>query len=316
LHGDVSSFRLNAPFVVRFARESGWREIPLSVGEAAALARAHGTLIPPARRDGARAASLDAPRVVEMREVSFALGGREILRNVHLDLSRGECIALVGQSGSGKTTLLKHLNGLYRPSRGSVTVLSQDTRRARMSDLARHVGLVFQNPNDQFFKPNVCEEIEVAPRALHCFDGAWIEKLLDWFELRPLLGRSPFTLSEGEKKRVTFVAALAAHPEIVALDEPTTGQDWAFRTALTTLLHELQSEGLAVILATHDLEFADQVAPRWIALADGEIVADATPDEAMANTEAMARAALRPTARFELQQALAQRAQDAVPQAE
>ena len=94
--------------------------------------------------------------------------------------------------------------------------------------LATHVGFVFQNPNDQLFKLTVREEILVAPHTLQRFDSTWIERLLDWFELRPLLDRSPFTLSEGEKKRVAFGAALAAHPEVVVLDEPTTGQDHAF----------------------------------------------------------------------------------------
>jgi energy-coupling factor transporter ATP-binding protein EcfA2 len=112
-------------------------------------------------------------------------------------------------------------------------------------------------------------------------------------------------LSEGEKKRVAFAATLAARPELVVLDEPTTGQDLAFRTALTRLLHDLQSEGITIILATHDLDFAEDIAPRWIALAGGEIVDDATSDDVMRNESAMVRAALRPTARFRLRHELA-----------
>ena len=244
---------------------------------------------------------------VEISHVGFVRDGRKILDDVHLNIARGECIALVGKNGSGKTTLLKHLNGLYRPSSGAVRILGQDTRRARIADLARHVGFVFQNPNDQLFKPNVREEIEVAPRALQRLDDAWLEELLNRFGLRPFLDRSPFTLSEGEKKRVTFAAALAAHPEILALDEPTTGQDHAIHAALAQLVRELQDAGLAIILATHDLEFAEQVAPRWIALAEGTIVADGAPDQVMQDDAAMARAALRPTARFRLERELARR---------
>ena len=119
-------------------------------------------------------------------------------------------------------------------------------------------------------------------------------------------------LSEGEKKRVSFAAALAAHPDIVALDEPTTGQDFAFRAALARLVRELQNEGITIILATHDLEFAEQVAPRWIVLADGEIIADAAPDDVMRNESVLARAALCATARFRLEQGLAQRAREVV----
>lgn len=301
LRNDLSPFRLNTPYVVRFARTSGWDAVPLSVDEALALARTHTSATLPPPPDGRHATTTDAPRVIKMHDVSFERDGREILRHVHFDLVRGECVALIGKNGAGKTTLLKHLNALYRPTRGTVIVLNQDTRSARMSDLTQHVGLVFQNPNDQLFKLTVREEIQVAPRALNHFDRPWIEKLLDRFELRPLLERSPFTLSEGEKKRVAFAAALATHPEIIALDEPTTGQDYAFRTALVRLLRELQSEGITILLATHDLEFAEEVATRWIAMVDGEIVADGAPDAVMRNDAAMARAALRPTPRFRIQ---------------
>ncbi len=301
---DVSSFRLNTPFVVRVARSSDWRKIPLSVDEAVALARKSDHLTLPERRNGAQAVPFDASPVVEARGLSFLREGRAILRDIGFELRRGECDALVGRNGSGKTTLLKHLDGIYRPTSGSLVVLGQETTRARVSDLAKNVGLVFQNPNDQLFKPNVREEIEVAPRALDRIDPAWLAKLVEMFELEPLLERSPFTLSEGEKKRVAFAAALAAHPAILALDEPTTGQDSAFRSALARLLHELQEEGMAILLATHDLEFAEWVASRWLVLVDGSIAAQGTPDDVMQNAELMQRAALRPTARFRLLQAL------------
>jgi energy-coupling factor transport system ATP-binding protein len=304
---DVAGYRLNVPFVVKLAHSSGWRHIPLSVDEAVELARKEDHLLLPDRRNGAHAAPADASQVVEARDLSFVREGRAILQDIQFELKRGECAALVGKNGSGKTTLLKHLNGLYRPTAGSLRVLGQDVTRARVSDLARQVGLVFQNPNDQLFKPNVREEIEVAPRALKRMEPAWIDKLIGMFELMPLLERSPFTLSEGEKKRVAFAATLAAHPAIVALDEPTTGQDAAFRSALARLMRELQSEGMTILLATHDMEFAELVASRWLVLADGRIIAQGAPDEVMHNADAMQRAALRPTARFRVMQALAAR---------
>ncbi len=304
LHDDVSSFRLNTPFVVRLARASGWRDTPLSVDEAVVLSREQDSLTLPERRNGTNAVPADNAPVVQARGLSFILQGRTILKDIDLDLRRGECAAMLGKNGSGKTTLLKHLDGIYRPTSGSLVVLGQDATRMSVSDLAKHVGLVFQNPNDQLFKPNVREEIEVAPRALGAMDPAWLDKLIEMFALRPLLERSPFTLSEGEKKRVAFAAALAAHPAILALDEPTTGQDAAFRSALAQLLHELRQQGLSILLATHDLEFAERVASRWLVLADGSIAAQGAPDEVMRNTKVMRRAGLVPTARFRFQQAV------------
>ena len=122
--------------------------------------------------------------------------------------------------------------------------------------------------------------------------------------LEPLLERSPYRLSEGEKKRVTFAAVMAWQPEIIVLDEPTTGQDKPFRDGLTQLLGELRARGQTVILVTHDLEFAEVNAGRWVVLAGGRVVADGPPGAVMADEAAMAAANLLPTQAFQLAQAL------------
>jgi energy-coupling factor transport system ATP-binding protein len=224
----------------------------------------------------------------------------------------------VGANGSGKTTLIKHFNGLHRPQQGRVLVLGQDTRRARVSALARHVGMVFQNANDQFFKYTVRDEIEVGARALGCYDARWLEELVDLFRLRPLLDRSPYRLSEGEKKRVAFASALMAQPEILVLDEPTTGQDWPFRLALGNLLADLRSKrggavngpGQAVVVVTHDLEFAEHCADRWALLArsdraraGGQVAVAGRPEEVMADATTLARAGLEATQTYRIRQA-------------
>ena len=235
-----------------------------------------------------------------MEGVHFAFGGVPVLQDVSLELRAGECLAIVGANGSGKTTLIKHFNGLYRPHTGQVMVLGQDTRQAKVSQLARHVGLAFQNANNQFFKFQVRDEIEVGARTLGCYDAAWLQELVALFRLEPLLERSPYRLSEGEKKRVAFAAALAPRPEILVLDEPTTGQDWPFRQALGELLGELRARGQTVVLVTHDLEFAEQHADRWVVLAAGQVLADGSPWEVMADAEVMRRAGLEVTQGFEL----------------
>jgi energy-coupling factor transport system ATP-binding protein len=132
---------------------------------------------------------------------------------------------------------------------------------------------------------------------------AWLEQLCEWFELSPLLERSPFTLSEGEKKRVALVATLAARPTILALDEPTTGQDAVFRANLVRVLRELPTRGMTILIATHDVEFADQVASRWLVLGEGTLLADASPDQVMRDAALLTRAALQPTAQWQFQHA-------------
>jgi energy-coupling factor transport system ATP-binding protein len=210
----------------------------------------------------------------------------------------------VGQNGAGKTTLIKHLNGLLKPHRGHLKILGRETLRRPVSELSRHVAFVWQNPNDQLFQPTVREEVLTGPKALRSYDPSWCDELFIRFGLVSLLERSPFTLSEGQKKRVSFAAALAVKPELIVLDEPTAGQDEAFRGELADFIVELQREDRTVVLVTHDLEFAAEHANRWLVLADGQIIADGPPEAVMADSRAMTMAGLRSTQRHQLIQAL------------
>jgi energy-coupling factor transporter ATP-binding protein EcfA2 len=300
---DVTPFGLNLPPVARVAKALGLPEVPLSVESLASAAR--GRALPsdilPDRPSGGPS---EAPTVLSVEGVDFAFGKTPVLRDVSLTLNAGECLALVGANGSGKTTLIKHFNGLHRPDQGDVFVLGAETRGATVSKLARHVGLVFQNVNNQFFKFVVREEIEVGAQALGRYDENWLQDLTVLFDLEPLLDRAPYRLSEGAKKRVAFAAALAARPEILVLDEPTTGQDWPFRRALKDLFSDLRARGLSVVLVTHDLDFAEQCADRWVLLADGRVLANGHPWDVMSDARAMCRASLEPTQSFRIRQAL------------
>ena len=308
LGSDISKYGLNVPPLIRFFHESGWQGTPLTMDEAldwlkvrnlsASRALSQGPLH---KEERVLPSSPGDPNpAVRIEGLSFNYSGFQALRNINLTLAKGECVALVGRNGAGKTTLIKHLNGLLTPDRGRVEVLGRPIGKASVRELARHVGFAWQNPNDQLFQANVRDEVLTGPRALRAYDPAWCSRLLERFELTPLLGRSPFRLSEGQKKRVSFASALAVRPEIVVLDEPTAGQDEPFRQELGRLIRELRADGRTVVLVTHDLEFAQEHGDRWIALADGEIVADGASDSVMADSVAMERAGLRPTQRFQL----------------
>ncbi|HBY92489.1 MAG TPA: thiamine biosynthesis protein ThiW [Chloroflexi bacterium] len=306
LQEEVEAFGLNLPPVVRLARDLDLPEVPLTVEAAVRALRYRGRLPAWLEEPPSSLAPPTGSSVLQVEDVAFTFEGRPVLQGVCLNLCAGDCLAVVGANGSGKTTLIKHFNGLYRPTQGRVLVLGQDTRQTKVSHLARHVGLAFQNANDQFFRFQVREEIEVGPRTLGCFDEGWLQELVTLFGLKPLLERSPYRLSEGEKKRVAFAAALATRPEILVLDEPTTGQDWAFRQALGDLLGELRARGQTVVLVTHDLEFAEQHADRWVLLADGRVLANGAPWTLMRNETALRRASLEPTQRFQLHLAFSQ----------
>ncbi len=310
LSGDISLYGLNLPPLVRLFRAMGLGKTPFTTQEAVREIDAN-HLSPQVLLNLQEESSTvvgfspSAPGpVVEAEDLWFHYKDDTILRGVHLTLDYGECVALIGRNGAGKTTLAKHLNGLLKPERGSLKVFGQDTRRTSVSKLARSVGFAWQNPNDQLFRTTVREEVLSGPRVLQAYDPAWCNLLFERLGLGPLLERSPFSLSEGQKKRVSFAAALAPQPGLIIFDEPTAGQDDPFRRELAELIHELQREGRTVVLVTHDLEFAALHASRWLILAEGQIIADGSPDTVMGNPTVMAKAGLRPTQRFQLIQAL------------
>jgi energy-coupling factor transport system ATP-binding protein len=312
LEQDLTNYGLNLPAIVGLFRAWGLDgPLPLTPSEAIQLlASAPSRQFSPTEtnnpREGAPPSSQnpEAVPVVEIQDLWFGFPDQPVLNGVQFSLRPGECAAILGRNGSGKTTLIKHLNGLLKPDRGRIRVFGRDTRKTNTHELARRVGFAWQNPNDQLFKTSVREEVLVGPRILKVYDPTWCERLFERFKLGPLLDRSPFRMSEGEKKRVSFATALAARPEVVILDEPTAGQDEPFRRELSRLIRELREEGRTVLLVTHDLEFAANQAPRWLVLSDGRIIADGSPEAIMADRPAMAAAGLRPTQRFELFQGL------------
>ncbi|MBI3942175.1 MAG: energy-coupling factor ABC transporter ATP-binding protein [Chloroflexi bacterium] len=314
---NLPSLGLHLPPVVALGRELETVPLPLCIGE---LVQALGQMDLPrqlpdltesensiSQEQGFRRQSPGAV-LLQVKDLGFSIPDKqqreEILRDVDLEVNAGECLAVVGANGSGKTTLIKHFNGLYRPQRGWVRVMGLDTRRERVSRLARHVGIAFQNPNDQFFQFQVQEEIEVGARTLDRYDATWIDNLIAMFQLEPLVQRSPYRLSEGEKKRVAFAAALGARPEILVLDEPTAGQDWYFRRTLGDLINRLVTQGQTIILVTHDLEFAEMYAQQWIVLGDGRVQTRGTPQKVMTDDGLMQRSGLEATQAFQLRQVL------------
>ena len=244
----------------------------------------------------------DRPAAVAIDHLNFQPGGQAVLVDISFTLHPGECIAVVGANGAGKTTLLRHLIGLQRPTSGRIRINGRDTRTIPVNDLAREVGLVFQNPDNQFFRFTVDQEIRVGPEALGTVDSDWIEELMGIFHLQSYRSRTPYHLSGGEKKRVAFASALASRPTVLALDEPTAGQDFKFRHTLRAFLHRIQADGQAILIVTHDLTFAERVANRWLVMADGRILGDDTPDRIMAAPDLLTRAGLEPTERFRLTQ--------------
>jgi len=214
------------------------------------------------------------PVLLSVRNLDCRIEHRDILQGVSLDLHAGEAVALVGSNGAGKTTLIRHFNGLLKARRGTVEYRGQSPEYRSPVEMAAGVGLCFQNPNDQFFRASVRDELDEGRKRLAPRTADRLTEIAGLLQLNDLMERSPHRLSEGEKKRVSIAAVLVMQPEILVLDEPTVGQNARFKEILARLLLDLNRTGVTTVVVTHDLEFAAAAASRWIVLHEGRVVAD------------------------------------------
>ncbi len=219
---------------------------------------------------------------VEVRELWHAYpDGTEALRGVSFRIAPGEAVALVGGNGAGKSTLLLHLAGLLIPRRGEVRLGDLRVTRETAAAARRAIGMVFQDPDDQLFMPTVAEDVAFGPlnAGLEPDEAeARVVAALERVGAAHLRDRPPYRLSAGEKRAVALAAALAMSPEILLLDEPSSGLDPRGRRRLIELLREFPHTR---IVATHDLELVVEVCSRAIVLDAGRVVADAPAEEAL-----------------------------------
>ncbi|HET8568609.1 MAG TPA: ABC transporter ATP-binding protein [Candidatus Limnocylindria bacterium] len=252
--------------------------------EGARLAR-EGVWVPGTAAAARRAARPPGGTVIGAAGCGFTYPGapRAALERADVALREGEGVALVGPNGAGKSTLALLLGGLIAPTAGDVAVSSAlaaggERRPWRMAarDLVRRVGSVFQEPERGFVTRSAMDELSLGPRRSGASDAearARAGALLERLRLAHLAAADPFTLSGGEKRRLSVAAALATDPRALVLDEPTFGQDRRGHEELVALLASYRDEGGAVIAATHDLPFADAFADRVVAMRDGRTVA-------------------------------------------
>lgn len=207
----------------------------------------------------------------------------EILKGVDITIKKGEFIALLGRNGSGKTTFSKQLNAILRPSEGTVTVDEMGTRDAeKLYDIRQHVGMVFQNPDNQMVAANVEEEVAFGPENLGMESDtivARVKQALEQVRMWKRRKTAPNHLSGGQKQRIAIAGILAMHPDYIVLDEPTAMLDPKGRKEVMEALQRLnQEQEMTVILITHDMEEA-ALASRVILLADGQMRFDGRPEK-------------------------------------
>ncbi|MDQ5815232.1 MAG: energy-coupling factor ABC transporter ATP-binding protein [Actinomycetota bacterium] len=222
--------------------------------------------------------------------VSFAYpDGHGALFDIDLRIATGERVALLGPNGAGKTTLVLHLNGIFSPAAGTVSIGGALVEAASLKEVRRRVGLVFQDPDDQLFMPTVRDDVAFGPANLG-MSGAELDRAVDGalraVGMEGYTERPPHHLSFGQRRRVALATVLSMSPDVLVLDEPTSNLDPAGRRELSDVLRALP---MTTVVVTHDLPYAFELCPRSIVMNGGVVVADGPTGEILQDEDLLRR---------------------------
>lgn len=282
------------------------REVKLPASQVIKQVRAEGVK---AAQPVRRAALVPSEPLIAFENVSFGYGDDpDVLHDINLKIHVGERVALLGPNGAGKSTLVKHAIGLLKPRQGRVLVEGRDTRQLSVAQVARTLGYCFQSPTHMLFAPTVKEELEFGPKNLGFksqeMDSA-VSQATKTVNLVGMENYAPLALSFGQQKRVTIACVLAMRSKILALDEPTAGQDYGnymnFMDGILGL-HDsgkLASNFDAILFITHDLDLAVIFASRVILLSNGYVAADGPPEIVLRDQGLLERCRIVPTSLLE-----------------
>ncbi|MBO5637277.1 MAG: energy-coupling factor transporter ATPase [Acidaminococcaceae bacterium] len=212
---------------------------------------------------------------------------KEALKDISLEIKKGEFVAVIGHTGSGKSTLVQNLNGLLHPTKGNASLDGVDlSGKSNEAKMARgRIGMVFQYPEHQLFAETVYEDIAFGPQNLglnYEETDARVKDAMKFvgLDFETYAGRSPFSLSGGQMRRVAIAGVVAMNPDYLILDEPSAGLDPGSRDAVFAEVMELyKKRGTAIIMVTHSMEDAAQFAKRMLVVYDGRIIIDGKPGE-------------------------------------
>lgn len=271
------------PPLVMLAKLLNWQPLPLTTKEGLHFSRTLLQRLPPA--PPATASPRRGTAGLALRRVWVRYDQQPVLRDISMEVRRGEILVLMGRNGSGKTTLLKTLVGLARPESGQVWVDGRNVTGEDVATICRRVGYLPQEADALLFADTVCQELGITLRnhGLPMEDetiAGWLNRL----GLASYADRYPRDLSVGERQRVALGAVSITQPIALLLDEPTRGLDYTAKEALSTMLRAWRDAGMAILLVTHDVEFAARTADQVALMSQGEIIATGSPAEVMGSS--------------------------------
>lgn len=213
--------------------------------------------------------------VITVENLSFSYNkDREVLKNINFSLYKGEILAVIGPNGAGKSTLTKLLMGLLKPCEGRILINNNDISKMSPMDIGKTLGLIFQNPEHQFIKMTVEEEMSLSlelrgapPEEI----SSKVDYYLELFNLSNQRKMNPFSLSQGQKRRLSTASMMINGQPVLILDEPTYGQDRENLQELLKLLYEINEDGVSILMITHDMDLVYSSCDRYIYLESGEI---------------------------------------------
>ncbi len=291
--------------IARFFKAMGAETLPLTPDEAVAAYRSAGWSISSEcyeailerERQLEREVSAREP-LIHCRDLEFSYpSGVKALDGITLDIFKGDIVAIVGQNGSGKTTLAKQFNGLLLPTGGEITVHGKTTREQGVFKLGQSVGYVFQNPDHQIFSETVFDEVSFGPRLRGLPEPdvkARVSEALAAVGLEGTEQEDPFSLTKSGRQRVAVAAVLAVQPDVLILDEPTTGLDYGEQRGMMEMVKHLNENGSTIIFITHHMWVVAEYARKVFVIKDGRVLLEGTAREVFSHEQELSIASLRP----------------------
>lgn len=224
--------------------------------------------------------------------------GTQALKNINIEIEKGEKVAIIGPNGAGKSTLFSHFNGLTEPTSGCVKIEGKPIsfEKDELLKVRQKVGIVFQDPNDQLFAPTVKEDIAFGPMNLGLsYDEVEkrVEDSLKMVGMENYEDKTPHHLSGGQQKRIAIAGIIAMKPELMILDEPTAGLDPDGVEKVLNIMNQLNEEGMTLIISSHDIDMISKYADKIFVLYNGEIIESGNKNKIFSDMDLLKKAHLR-----------------------